>query len=489
MYNIITNLLALLQVQQKIISVLFLLVTAKPLKSKSFDKPANVPYQKIVIDQIPIFDTHKVFYDNVPKSLDYTQLLSEYFSNTGKLLKPVVRRSNSKVTIPESLYCPICGAPHQYIYSNDGGRGQYLCKVCNNHFNRKEHFVKEPIFRCPHCGHRLDKIKERSCFFVRKCRNDNCSFYINNLNSLSKKDRDCFAMHPENYKLRYIFREFNIDFLPLSSQQKYDIPSTGLSKIYASSNTLGLILTYHINYGLSARKTAAILYDVHGLKISHQTILNYCNMVSYIVKPFLDNYPYEISNSIAGDETYIRVNGKWNYIFFFTDTIRKTILSYYTSPNRDTESCIIAIDYVLSKFKEFPQDLAFTVDGNPIYLLAQYWFSTRDINFDLNQVIGLTNIDEKSKEFRPLKQAIERHNRSFKTNARSSHGFASKKGSIAYVTLFCTYFNFLRPHMALDYDVPVKIDIVLNQPHMPAKWLKLIELSQQYILEHQLQIR
>ena len=57
MYNIITNLLVLLQVQQKIISILFLLVTAKPLKSKSSDKPANVPYRKLVIDQMPIFDT------------------------------------------------------------------------------------------------------------------------------------------------------------------------------------------------------------------------------------------------------------------------------------------------------------------------------------------------------------------------------------------------------------------------------------------------
>lgn len=485
MYNIITNLLVLLQVQQKIISILFLLVTAKPLKSKSFDKPANVPYRKIVIDQMPIFDTSKALYDFSSKSLDYTQLLNDYFTNTGKILKPVSRRANAKVKVPESLSCPHCGAPHQYLYVNDGGKGQYLCKVCNSLFNRKERFVKEPILRCPHCGHSLVKKKERSCFFVHKCVNDNCSFYLNNLNSLSKKDRDCFAMHPENYKLHYIYREFNIDFLPLSSQQRYDIPTSGLSRIYASSNTLGLILTYHINYGLSARKTASILYDVHGLKISHQTILNYCNMVSYIVKPFLDNYPYEISNSIAGDETYIRVNGKWNYIFFFTDTIRKTILSYYTSPNRDTNSCIIAIDYVLSKFKEIPQDLAFTVDGNPIYLLAQYWFSTRGINFDINQVIGLTNIDEKSKEFRPLKQAIERHNRSFKANARSSHGFASKRGSVAYVTLFCTYFNFLRPHMALDYEVPVPITEVQKQPHMPAKWLKLIQLSQQYILDHQ----
>ena len=208
-------------------------------------------------------------------------------------------------------------------------------------------------------------------------------------------------------------------------------------------------------------------------------------MVSVILKPYLDNYPYEISDSIAGDETYIRVNGKWNYIFFFTDTVKKTILSYYTSPNRDTLSCITAIDFVLSKFKEIPKDLAFTVDGNPIYLLAQHWFASHDVKFNINQVIGLKNNDETSKEFRPLKQAIERHNRSFKTNVRSSHGFGSTKGSVGYVTLFCTYFNFLRPHMALNYETPVNVPELNKLPHMPAKWLKLIELSQNYILDHQ----
>lgn len=41
--------------------------------------------------------------------------------------------------------------------------------------------------------------------------------------------------------------------------------------------------------------------------------------------------------------------------------------------------------------------------------------------------------------------------------------------------------------MALDHEVPVKVEEVLRQPHMPAKWLKLIELSQNYILQHQLQ--
>ena len=465
MYNIVTHLLALLKVQQQIISLLFILATSKLPKHNKFDCCDKVPYRKIIIDQMPIFDTHKALYNKQFKKSDYTQLLADYLTNTGKEFPKVKRRSNAKFSVPQSLTCPICGAPHDYIYANNGDKGQYLCKLCESLFNRQTSFAKEPTFRCPHCGKTLVK---------------------DNFNKLSDKEKAAFKMKPENYKLHYLYREFTTEFLPLSSQQNYALPLGSLSKIYSSSHTLGLILTYNINYGLSARATASILYDVHGLKISHQTVINYRNQVAPIVKPFLDNYPYEISNSIAGDETYIRVIGKWNYIFFFVDTIRKTILSYYTSPNRDTESAITAIDYVLSKFKEIPEDLAFTVDGNPIYLLAQYWFSQHNINFDIHQVIGLTNDDAISKEFRPFKQAIERHNRSFKSNYRSSHGFGSSSGSLGYVTLFCTFFNFLRPHMALNYNVPVPIEEVQKQPHMPAKWLKLIELSQQYILQHQL---
>ena len=486
MYNIVTHLLALLKVQQQIISLLFILATSKLPKHNKFDCCDKVPYRKIIIDQMPIFDTHKALYNKQFKKLNHTQLLADYLTNTGKEFPKVKRRSNAKFSVPQSLTCPICGAPHDYIYANNGDKGQYLCKLCESLFNRQTSFAKEPTFRCPHCGKTLVRIKERSCFYIWKCVSSDCSFYKDNFNKLSDKEKAAFKMKPENYKLHYLYREFTTEFLPLSSQQNYALPLGSLSKIYSSSHTLGLILTYNINYGLSARATASILYDVHGLKISHQTVINYRNQVAPIVKPFLDNYPYEISNSIAGDETYIRVIGKWNYIFFFVDTIRKTILSYYTSPNRDTESAITAIDYVLSKFKEIPEDLAFTVDGNPIYLLAQYWFSQHNINFDIHQVIGLTNDDAISKEFRPFKQAIERHNRSFKSNYRSSHGFGSSSGSLGYVTLFCTFFNFLRPHMALNYNVPVPIEEVQKQPHMPAKWLKLIELSQQYILQHQL---
>jgi transposase-like protein len=284
--------------------------------------------------------------------------------------------------------------------------------------------------------------------------------------------------------VRYIYREFLFDYKPVEKASPVK-PKVDLSRLYVSPHTLGLILTYHINYGLSARRTAALMKDVHNVKVSHQSVLNYVNAVSLVMKPFVDHYPYELSNSFCGDETYIRVSGRWHYLFFFFDAVKKIILSYPVSPNRDTFSAVKAIDQVLQKLKAIPEDLMFVVDGNPIYILAQHFFAQHGIHFDVHKVIGLTNEDPVSKEHRPLKQIIERLNRTFKGNYRPTHGFGSEDGSVSFVTLFVAYFNFLRPHSALENRVPVIIPELQDMPHMPARWTKLIDLAQCFLLEQQ----
>jgi len=297
---------------------------------------------------------------------------------------------------------------------------------------------------------------------------------------MSPEQRILFKKSPHLFKLRFIYRKFHFQFTPLS-KSNVNLPIVDLPNITASPHILGLILTYHINYGLPLRKTAALMYDVHGVKISHQSIANYCNAVAPRVKPFIDNFPYELSDSFCGDETYIKVMGRWHYIFFFFDTVKKVILSYRVRRNRDYQSAILAINDVLVKFKELPEKLNLIVDGNPIYLLAQQWFSQHNIHFDVSQVIGLTNDDPVSTEFRPLKQIIERLNRTFKGNYKPSTGFGSDSGAISSVTLFVAYFNFLRPHSKLEGNVPVVIPGLNDLPNMPAKWLKLINMSEQYI--------
>ncbi len=104
----------------------------------------------------------------------------------------------------------------------------------------------------------------------------------------------------------------------------------------------------------------------------------------------------------------------------------------------------------------------------------------------MKQVIGLTNEDPISTEYRPLKQIIERLNRTFKGNYRSTHGFGSEHGSVSYVTLFVAYFNFLRPHASLEGKVPVVNTALSGLPTMPARWTKLIDLAQHWIVQQRL---
>ena len=74
---------------------------------------------------------------HVPEKKDYKQLLEQYIKEHGKPLKPI--KSRGKNPVPDDVHCPCCNAPHDYIYDNTGGRGQFWCKVCDTHFNRQNY--------------------------------------------------------------------------------------------------------------------------------------------------------------------------------------------------------------------------------------------------------------------------------------------------------------------------------------------------------------
>ena len=475
--QIIYYLLQYIKYQERIIFALLGVVLGKAVARPAYDEPTNQPYRKLQVDEMPIIEKLE--------KLDYQQLLNEYHLQHGKVLKPVARRKNSVVKVPTTLTCPKCKAPSDYLYANNGDKGQYQCKVCTCLFSRKNRFSKEAILKCPHCLKTLERIKERNDFDIYKCKHNGCSFYQRNLRHMTKEEKLRFKEDPQAFKVRYLFRAFRFDFQPMAATSPIQ-PKVDLSRIHSSPHVLGLILTYYVNYGIGARKTAAMMYDIHGVRISHQTILNYMNSVALLIKPFVDHYPYQLSNSFCGDETYIRVKGRWHYLVFFFDAVKKVILSYPVSPHRDTEVAVQAIDQVLQKFgdkEKLPDNLNFVVDGNPIYILAQHYFAQHDIHFDITRVIGLTNEDPVSKEYRPLKQIIERLNRTFKGNYRPTTGFGSEAGSVSFVTLFVAYFNFLRPHATLEQKVPVMIPELTNIQFMPGKWVQLLALAENFLAE------
>ncbi|MCF1619080.1 DDE-type integrase/transposase/recombinase [Tetragenococcus koreensis] len=469
----------IINTQQQFIALLVYQLSSIYANSKA-PRPtdiADLDYQKMTVDELP-----KVV---EMETLDYKELLQEHLHQTGKPLKPVQRRASSP-TVSSAIHCPRCQAPADYLYLNNGksDNDQYLCKVCANLFNYKNRYTKEVIFQCPHCEKNLVKIKDRKGFDIYKCLNKACPYYKKRLKSLSKKELKQFKKNKSLFKMHYIYRNFDLTLSDLEAVPDFET-KVRLNKIHSSPYVLGLILTYHVNYGLSAEKTAALMFDVHQLKISGQTIRNYARTVAHWVQPLTDYYPYELSDQFCGDETYIRVQGKWHYIYFFFDAEKKIILSHRYNRHRDTETAIKAIHDVIRRFKQVPDALQLVVDGNPIYKLAQAFYAQNGIDFEVIQVIGLTNKDKVSQEYRPLKQIIERLNRTFKGNYKPLGGFHSGAGPLAHVTLFTTYFNFLRPHAKLEKNVPVLLPELNECPDMPQKWVKLLHMSEDFIKKRQ----
>jgi DNA-directed RNA polymerase subunit RPC12/RpoP len=420
MDNIILHLLRIIQqLYQQNCWLISFICRYIPLKQWAFDDSHSPKYQRLTTDKLPVIKTFI--------KQDWQFLLEYYSWKYNKPLKPVQRRNGK--TIPEDTLCPLCGAPHHYLYDNNGGGGQYLCKVCGQTFITGD-LVTTPIrFLCPYCGHSLVAKKNRTFFRIHKCVNTKCSFYIRNLKKVDKKHLE--EKYGKNkYKLHYIYREFTVDFFRMDLDS---LPKNASSLKFSKHNShiMSLCLTMHVNLQLSLRKTAQALNDLYGIKISHQQVANYARTASLLVKPFVDHYHY-------------------------------------------------------------PKSKTFIADGYSAYPLAAQQFFLEfkeDFQFQVTQVIGLTNDDAVTAEFRPFKQMVERLNRTFKSSYRVSCGYDNFDGANYNVALWVAYYNFLRPHKQKNYRVLNKVEMLEGADNMPGKWQLLTYLGQQTILRLQEQQR
>ena len=257
-----------------------------------------------------------------------------------------------------------------------------------------------------------------------------------------------------------------------------------------SAHVMSLCLTMRVNPDLSLRKTAQALRDLYGIRISHQQAANYCKTAALCVKPFVDNYDYGTGNTFTADETYIKVRGIKGYVWLIMDVAKRSIIGCQTSDNRGVGPCILAMRMAFRNLKKLPENFRFIADGYSAYPLAAQQFYNEygdDFKFEVTQVIGLSNGDEVSKEFRPYKQMIERVNRTYKASYRPTNGFDSYDGANYDPALWVAYYNFLRPHKHAGFDVLNKVGMLENADTMPGKWQLLIFLGQQTILNLQKQ--
>jgi transposase-like protein len=478
--DIILYLLQFIQYQHKQICWLLNFICRYiPLKQWAFDDSHSPKYQKFKIDELPLILKVEPW-----DYRDYMEYLKWRYKDDYKPIKPV--RRYGECDIDDGCTCPRCNAPKIYLYKNNGSKGQLLCKVCQTRFTTEENRHTSLKLRCPHCMHTLVPKKDRKHFVVHKCVNPKCPYYVKNLKKVDKADfKEDYGKN--KYKLHYIYREFTLDFfkMDLNSLPK-NASSLRFSKFDA--NVMGLCLTMHVNLGMSLRKTKYALKELYNINISHQQVANYCKTAAICIKPFVDNYNYNAGKVYTADETYIKIRGIKTFVWFIMDAASRSIIGYRVSSERDVGACILAMRMAFRHLTKIPENFRFIADGYSAYPLAaqQFFHEFGDkFKFDITQVIGLTNDDEVSKQFRPYKQMIERLNRTYKASYRPTNGFDSIDGANYDLALWVTYYNFLRPHKHKNYHVLNEVDFLNGADNMPGKWQLLIFLGQQTILNLQ----
>ena len=450
-----------------------------PLKQWAFDDSHSPKYRKFQIDDLPLITDFR-------QDWSYKELIPYYEKRYGKKIRPISRRS--ECDIPDDCRCPRCDAPKLFLYKNNGSKGQLSCKVCSARFSPSESRFSSIKLRCPHCGHSLVPKKDRKHFVIHKCVNPKCPFYLHNLKRVDQEDlNEDFGKN--KYKLHYIYREFTTDFFRMDLNS---LPKNASSLKFSRHNAhvMSLCLTLHVNLGLSLRKTSQALKDLYNISISHQQIANYCKTAAICIKPFVDHYPYEKGTVFSADETYVKVRGVKAYVWFIMDAVTRSIIGYQVSGNRGVGPCILAMRMAFRGLTKLPENFRFIADGYSAYPLAAMEFAKKfgkDFAFKITQVIGLTNDDAVSREFRPFKQMVERLNRTYKLSYRPTCGFDNIDGASYDLALWVAYYNFLRPHKYNRYKVLNEVDLLQGADNMPGKWQLLIYLGQQTILTLQKQ--
>lgn len=312
---------------------------------------------------------------------------------------------------------------------------------------------------------------------IHKCSNDNCPHRLHALAKLNPAERALQKKRSSQFKLNYQYREyhFKAEELLHSAPEK---PTVDLTKIHNSENVLGLVLAFYVSFAVPARKTAAILRDVFCVRVSYQTVLNYAAAAAFYCHSFNLKHKGPIDSVSAGDETYIKVLGKHHYAFFFISSKSLKITAYHVADNRGTQPAVIAMKEAI-RTAAIDQEIILVTDGNPSYPAGIHFLNSRENGQEIRhkKVVGLQNLDVESEEWRPLKQLIERLNRTFKYHVRPACGFNSLNGAVALTTLFVTHYNFLRPHMSLGYNTPVQMPELQAVSTIQGKWAKILSLA------------
>jgi transposase-like protein len=160
-----------------------------------------------------------------------------------------------------------------------------------------------------------------------------------------------------------------------------------------------LTVRWYLRYNLSFRDLVEMMEE-RGLYIAHTTIMRWVHQYGPQLEERVRHHLTSTNDSWRVDETYIKVTGKWMYLYRAVDSERNTI-DFYLSELRDKQAAKRFFKKALA-FSYVSKPRVITVDKNPAYLIAIQELKEEKYmpeGIQIRQVRYLNNIVEQDHRF------------------------------------------------------------------------------------------
>ncbi|PCR90376.1 IS6 family transposase [Natrinema ejinorense] len=185
--------------------------------------------------------------------------------------------------------------------------------------------------------------------------------------------------------------------------------------------------------GCSLRETTTILAEL-GVERSHGAVWNWVHRLS----DSGCDPPTATPSRVAVDETAVKINGEWSWLYAAIDIEIKVILDVALFSRHGTDPAAA----FLQKLRE-KHDLS-----EAEFLVDQFGYRTALSRVGLSGRVNYTDRNLIEKWFHTLKMRIDRFHNSW---------VGSRSSVREWLEQFVHYYNHQRPHQALDGKAPVEV--------------------------------
>ncbi|OLZ39215.1 transposase [Natrinema saccharevitans] len=184
--------------------------------------------------------------------------------------------------------------------------------------------------------------------------------------------------------------------------------------------------------GCSLRETTTILAEL-GVQRSHGAVWNWVHRLADSGRDPPEAQP----KRVAVDETAVKINGEWSWLYAAIDTETKLILDVALFGRHGTDPAAAFLHRLTEK-----HDLS-----DAEFLVDQFGYRTALARLGLSGQVNYTDRNPIEKWFHTLKMRIDRFHNSW---------VGSRSSVREWLEQFMHYYNHQRPHQALDGKTPIE---------------------------------